>query len=52
MKFTLALIGATAATSEIGIQMLQKLNSMDQSIENMENVINSLVKCAAAGDCT
>ena len=52
MKFTLALVGAAAATSQQGIQMLQKLNTMDQSIENMENVKVALVQCAAAGDCS
>ena len=52
MKFTLALVGAAAATTETGIKMLQKLNTMDQSIENMENVKVALVQCAAAGDCS
>ena len=52
MKFTLALVGAAAATTETGIKMLQKLNTMDQSIENMENVKVALVTCAAAGDCS
>ena len=36
MKFTLALFGAAAATTETGIKMLQRLNTMDQSIENIE----------------
>jgi hypothetical protein len=52
MKFALALVGAAAATTETGIKMLQKLNAMDQSIENMQNVKVALVQCAAAGDCT
>jgi len=52
MKFALALVGAAAATTETGIKMLQKLNSMDQSIENMQNVKVALVQCAAAGDCS
>ena len=52
MKFTLALVGAAAASTETGIKMLQKLNSMDQSIENMQNVKVALVQCAAAGDCS
>jgi len=52
MKFTLALVGAAAATSETGIKMLQKLNTMDQSMENIENVKVALVSCAAAGDCS
>jgi hypothetical protein len=53
MKFTLAaLVGATAASTETGIKMLQKLNSMDQSIENMQEVKVALVQCAAAGDCS
>ena len=52
MKFTLALVGAAAASTETGIKMLQKLNSMDQSIENMQDVKVALVQCAAAGDCT
>jgi len=52
MKFTLALVGAAAATSQQGIQMLQKLNTMDQSIENIQNVKVALVQCAAAGDCS
>jgi hypothetical protein len=52
MKFTLALVAAAAASSETGIKMLQKLNSMDQSIENMQDVKVAIVKCAAAGDCS
>ena len=52
MKFTLALVGAAAASTETGIKMLQKLNSMDQSIENMQDVKVALVQCAAAGDCS
>ena len=52
MKFALALVGAVAATTETGIKMLQKLNTMDQSIENMQNVKVALVHCAAAGDCS
>ena len=52
MKFPLALVGAAAASTETGIKMLQKLNSMDQSIENMQDVKVALVQCAAAGDCS
>jgi len=40
MKYTLALVGAAAADAassvETGIQMLEKLNSMDQNIENVD----------------
>ena len=52
MKFTLALVGAAAASTETGLKMLQQLNSMDQSIDNMQNVKVALVQCAAAGDCS
>ena len=52
MKFTLALVSAAAANTETGIKMLQQLNSMDQSIENMQNVKTALVQCAVAGNCS
>ena len=48
----MALLGAASATSEQGIMMLKQLNAMDQNIENLSNVRDALVQCAAAGDCS
>ena len=48
----MVLLGAASATSEQGIMMLKQLNAMDQNIENLSNVRDALVQCAAAGDCS
>jgi hypothetical protein len=52
MVMTSTVLAFSSANSETGIKMLKKLNSMDQSIENMQNVKVALVECAAAGDCS
>ena len=52
MKFAVALVGAAAASSEQGIAMLKTLNSMNQDIENMQQVKTALVQCAVNGDCS
>merc|ERR1719263_331232 len=53
MKFAAAaLLGLASATSEQGIAMLQKLNSLPQDLVDMDEVKTALVECSVAGDCS
>merc|ERR1719263_1048025 len=53
MKFAAAaLLGLASATSEQGIAMLQKLNSLPQDLVDMDDVKTALVECSVAGDCS
>merc|ERR1719263_857528 len=53
MKFAAAaLLGLASATSEQGIAMLQKLNSLPQDLVDMDEVKVALVECSVAGDCS
>merc|ERR1719263_42302 len=53
MKFAAAaLLGFASATSEQGIAMLQKLNSLPQDLVDMDDVKTALVECSVAGDCS